>query len=183
MLERISSGFGRRRGWQISSAVEVVCLEESPPAMTTGSRDSEVLRGIGETNQSTVKTWRSSSNRVVKQAFQFRQQAVEQPVSGEACSVESFDRVLQILVRLRMWRSLRNLWNLQSFLQLVKMLILSRNVVNRFVKMLFLKLLRKSQENLLKFPLSMLLVPYLGIQPKLVIAKVSFYDGLQAFTT
>ncbi|CAN1292625.1 hypothetical protein LINPERPRIM_LOCUS21665 [Linum perenne] len=66
-----------------------------------------------------------------------------------------------------MWRSLRNLWNLQSFLQLVKMLILSRNVVNRFVKMLFLKLLRKSQENLLKFPLSMLLVPYLGIQPKL----------------
>ncbi|CAN1292626.1 hypothetical protein LINPERPRIM_LOCUS21665 [Linum perenne] len=97
--------------------------------------------------------------------------------------MKSFDRVLQILVRLRMWRSLRNLWNLQSFLQLVKMLILSRNVVNRFVKMLFLKLLRKSQENLLKFPLSMLLVPYLGIQPKLVIAKVSFYDGLQAFTT
>ncbi|CAN1222905.1 hypothetical protein LINPERPRIM_LOCUS1955 [Linum perenne] len=82
-----------------------------------------------------------------------------------------------------MWRSLRNLWNLQSFLQLIKMLILSRNVVNRFVKMLFLKLLRKSQENLLKFPLSMLLVPYLGTQPKLVIAKVSFYDGLQAFTT
>ncbi|CAN1222907.1 hypothetical protein LINPERPRIM_LOCUS1955 [Linum perenne] len=66
-----------------------------------------------------------------------------------------------------MWRSLRNLWNLQSFLQLIKMLILSRNVVNRFVKMLFLKLLRKSQENLLKFPLSMLLVPYLGTQPKL----------------
>ncbi|CAN1762836.1 Uncharacterized GPI-anchored protein At1g61900 [Linum perenne] len=91
MLERISSGFGRRRGWQISSAVEVVCLEESPPAMTTGSRDSEVLRGIGETNQSTVKTWRSSSNRVVKQAFQFRQQAVEQPVSGEACSVEDVE--------------------------------------------------------------------------------------------
>ncbi|CAN1121051.1 Uncharacterized GPI-anchored protein At1g61900, partial [Linum perenne] len=41
--------------------------------------------------QSIVKTWRSSSNRVVKQAFQFRQQAVEQPVSGEACSVEDVE--------------------------------------------------------------------------------------------
>ncbi|CAN1120587.1 hypothetical protein LINPERHAP2_LOCUS278 [Linum perenne] len=31
LLVRISSGFGRRRGRQISSAVEVVCLKESPP--------------------------------------------------------------------------------------------------------------------------------------------------------
>ncbi|CAN1216919.1 hypothetical protein LINPERPRIM_LOCUS827 [Linum perenne] len=37
LLERISSGFGRQRGRQISTAVEVVCLGEPPPTITRSS--------------------------------------------------------------------------------------------------------------------------------------------------
>ncbi|CAN1216918.1 hypothetical protein LINPERPRIM_LOCUS827 [Linum perenne] len=49
LLERISSGFGRQRGRQISTAVEVVCLGEPPPTITRSSamtRSSAITTGI-----------------------------------------------------------------------------------------------------------------------------------------